>query len=179
MGISDIADWVKFASQGDQEAGEKIYLLLRMSILPWIERHAPSRLDPEDLFHDTILIIWKKLNDLRAVDSVTAYALRVAKSVLLRELRGFERHPLLHLGDRSSSVDPQLTNLEREELLVSILSMLNTQQRELFLIFYRDGASNPDARRLLRISDGLLRLRKFEMRKAAQWAASQFLDGAS
>ena len=159
MAPSEVANWVRAARRGDPEAGEKIYLYLREHLLPQIRRHTPLSMDPEDVFEETILTVFKHLRQLRDDEGLLSYAAQVARHLLARR----ERSLPVEVGREVAGTDLSLRNIEADELLAGLVASLDANALRLFRMIYVDGLSNHEAAKRLGLPLGILHHRKHNL----------------
>jgi RNA polymerase sigma factor (sigma-70 family) len=163
MGHPEVAECVRQAQGGNRDAWGKIYLYLWKELLPWLKAIAPRGIDPEDLFHDTVIVLWGDLCRLRDETRLLAYASRIARHILTRRRIENARSHLSPAVYDQAFVDPATRNPERDELLRAATSSLRKHELYIFNLYYCEGASNRDVALSLRVSLECVRQLKHRM----------------
>ena len=183
MGQIGLIEWVAEARAGNQQAIARIYSYLKLKLEP-LRRSVPRGIDPEDVFEETALAVFQNISKVRESEKISHYASRIFRNRILRLHRERRRELAFLKRTEVPAQDVAATNLERDELLQSLVGAINAVERRLFTLIYVEGLSNRELARKLKISNGIGRHRKHALNRKlrgilAKIARSDRLRGAA
>ena len=140
-------------------------------VLPQIERHviknSGTRPDAQDLFQESMIILFKKVNDnnFELTSSLETFVFSIAKNRWLYELR--KRKPKqsltsLGLNEESNEIEDLLINEERSRIYLQHFESLSDSCKEIMLLFFKGTKMEQIASKLLLSSEGYARKKKHE-----------------
>jgi len=145
---------------GDERAFEAVVTRHGPMVLGVCRRLLYDRLDVEDAFQATFLVLLRKASALRDAEALSPWLHGVAYRVAARIRRNSTRRPLEESkGARLESVQPEC-DLERTELRTLIdeeIRRLPEKYRRPVVLCYLEGRTHEEAARRLRCSAGSLR----------------------
>lgn len=140
-------------SKGDEMAFEILFYRYRGKIGNFIKRSIPPQIDLEETVHEIFLRIWINKEKLDADRPFGPYLFRIARNVVIDELRKNIEHSI-YLRDSSfpsdfsiNDTDIKLEEKELQSWFKSILDKLPERRRDIFImnrfedLSYRDIAS--------------------------------------
>jgi len=159
---SELAECVYRARCGSLNAIEDLYRYLRENLLPRLERALRQKADAEDILHDTLIILWDHIDQIRDATKLLAYATRVAVHLIARGRRERLRWAPLATVDLPY-LDPTGPSIHSEELLELALGKLSEAQHRLFRLKYASGATEGQIAEELGITHRNLLVRKHRL----------------
>jgi RNA polymerase sigma factor (sigma-70 family) len=154
---------VRLAASGDRSAYERLVrrcaglvTAVALSVVRDVERS-------EDIAQEVFVAAWKDLSKLRNPHTFLPWLRNMTRHLSLRTLR--DRHVptdgtvLAGVADERASVAEQLEGSERTRVLEAALMELEADDREVLLVYYREGKSLRQVASLLDLSEPAARKR--------------------
>lgn len=129
----------------DPAAMRQVYREFYPSVLSYVLQNSGSDEDADDLFQETLIIIYKQVREGRNIDcSLNTYFISVARLQWLKELRrrrkyhrGSEHEELMNnLEDYSSGVGTDIENSEKQSIYQRAFTRLGEDCKKILLLFY-------------------------------------------
>ena len=157
--ISDEADLVRLAADGDQVAYGRLYTHYYPQLYTSIAFMAQSHEDAQEIIHDTFLKIWKTKESLAFVRSFQDYAYTMAKNLLFNQLRRKKvgKRIMQSLSDQSihntgSAPDQEYLFKQYYETAINAIKQLSEQKQRIFWLRTQEGLSLEEIAREMGIS---------------------------
>jgi DNA-directed RNA polymerase specialized sigma24 family protein len=168
---------------GNRESGSEKYLEIRGNLTRFFEWRGCSF--PEDHADETINRIAKKVGEGEEILNASAYAMGIARLLLLEIFKGRQREQsaLAELGQASEVYVDSGDGDDRLECLRNCLQSLSTDNRELILQYYHGekGEKIKNRKKLLErlgIPVNTLRMRALRLRDRLQSCVEQCMSKA-
>lgn len=177
MDTEEIAQGCK---RGDPAAQAALFRRFRPDVWRVVSRYVTDASRAEDLLHDTFLLAFTHIGQLRDDARLEAWLLRLARNVALLYLRRKRSDDTLSLDDAQSLLaeDSDAADAAPPSLdeLLGLVEQLPEGYRNVFKLYVLDGLSHDEIARLLHISphsssSQLLRARRLLQRwlRARRW----------
>lgn len=158
MDTEEIAQGCK---RGDPAAQAALFRRFRPDVWRVVSRYVTDASRAEDLLHDTFLLAFTHIGQLRDDARLEAWLLRLARNVALLYLRRKRSDDTLSLDDAQSLLaeDSDAADAAPPSLdeLLGLVEQLPEGYRNVFKLYVLDGLSHDEIARLLHISPTPLR----------------------
>lgn len=151
-----IRKWVEQISESQQEAFNSLFRVLYPQLVRFSLRYTGNKAVAADLTQDAFVILWKKRQEMKQVDSPKAYLYRIVRNHSLNYIRdhssritGLEamEEPRVDLGDHGDEqTDTQL------QLLKQWIGELPDRRREAFELSRFEGLDHDEIAGVMGIS---------------------------
>ena len=157
---------------GDEMAFEIFFYRYRGKVGNFIKQSLPPQIDLEETVHEIFLRIWTNKEKLDADRPFGPYLFRVARNIVIDELRKNIEHTI-YLHDEAFSSDFSINNtdhhIEEKELqrwFKSLLNKLPEKRREIFMMNRFEDLSYKEISKKLNISENTV---DTQIRRALQY----------
>jgi RNA polymerase sigma factor (sigma-70 family) len=169
---------VELARQGHEPAFEALVRRYRKALLAYCRRLQPQSGNAEDALQQTLLHVWRALNNGVEVRDVKPWLYRIAHNVSLNNLRVTMAvpHEILDTpGDQD--LDQLVEQRRRARAALACMASLPALQRQVFMSTVLDGASHDDVATALGLSNGAVRGLIYRARAIVRAAAAAITPG--
>ena len=155
---------VEQAKHGNRNAMAGLYWFIRDKIMPCI-RHNVRSLDPEDLLQDIILRVIKKISGLKDNHRFSAFVFRIARSLIMDNLRRLKRHKTLSLDSLPElpAYRAATTPAEQAEMMPIIRMVLKPRELDLFIRLFVRGDDIKTIQKQLQLPAVTVRIHKHRL----------------
>ena len=171
------------AQRGDEQAFEKLLLMLQTSVYRLAFSMLGSHEDAEDAAQETFVKLWRTLPDYRGECPILPYALRMTRNValdMLRRLRPMRKRSAsmtvedeqgesvtLDVPDTDENSDPSkaFARRERIEAVRRAVDELSPEHREILVLKDMQGYSYEQIARVLELNEGTVKSRLSRARR--------------
>lgn len=156
---------------------ETLFAANAHGLLTYALRRAPSRADAADVVAETMLVAWRRLDDLPPGDEARLWLYGVARRVLANHGRGHRRR--VRLGERLRDVmshqplSPVSDTFGDDEGVRVALARLPDDDRELLRLVAWEGLSGNEVATVLGISPEAVRTRLHRARRRLRVVLTQ------
>ena len=131
-------------SHGETEGFEHFYLLHWTDVLSYIQSIVKRADMAEDICQESFVVLWHRRQQIRDVDHLLNFLLKVGKNLSLHHLRGQEytraaEAVWMHSQDPYSGDNPEKAKIELIDKLVEEIEQLPLQRRKTILYKYFRG----------------------------------------
>ncbi|WP_430815308.1 RNA polymerase sigma factor [Carboxylicivirga sp. RSCT41] len=144
---------------GETKAFESLYLLYGRKLLVFVSRYFNSQDDAEEIVQEVFVKIWKKRNDLKALDSLKGYLFTIAYNAIKKRFISIKREQVLQQNyaleylddtDESVSEDVYATVISQID---KIVEQMPDKRRQVFTLCKKEGLSVSEVASYLDISE--------------------------
>ncbi len=158
------AERVQRAIEGDAHALDHLMRVSLRPVLDWCIRLGGPGLDADDLAHDVMILVLRKLPTLRAPDRYAPWLFMITRREVIRRRRKEKARrwmPLFEREERCSAPGPcsQAELSETSRQLFGILERLPEAQRTALVLCDVEGRSAAEAATLLGVPPGTVKSR--------------------
>lgn len=176
---TDAALIARMAAQ-DMAAFRGFYDRYQRRVHAFLRRRLSDSAEVEDVFHETMMEIWRSAARYEGRSAVAAWALRIARNKAVDALRKRRIAPsdaspdeaIAAIPDDAASAHDQLAAADEASALRRCLESLSTEKRELVEMIFMEGLRYSDAAEALGAPEGTLKARihhaKAALRKCLQ-----------
>lgn len=175
---SELQRLVALAQDGDGDAFEKVYEQFFLPVYRYTAFRAPQEM-VEDLVADVFVKIWEKLHQYRAQKGVPfgAWVFRIARHAVIdayRKDRDFEEiAEEMEDPDRWNRADARTHAKDTLRVVRTALQTLPKRYREILLLSYVAELKTGEVARVLRMTEGAVRILKFRALRKLEAALPQ------
>ena len=149
---------IKTLKEGDVNAFDKVFRQYNKRIYFFSLSYLKSKEEAEGIVQEVFLSLWKNRKKLKANSSFQSYLFTIAFNAIKKRFRKLEREKK-HLENYSLSVNTEGKTIDVEleynnlrEILEKSLTKLPPRQKEIFLLYKREGLSAEEIAQKLDIS---------------------------
>lgn len=158
------AERVQRAIEGDAHALDHLMRISLQPVLDWCIRLGGPQVDPDDLAHDVLILVLRKLPTLRAPDRYAPWLFMITRREVIRSRRRASVRRFLPLFDREqqdSAPGPcsQIELSETSRQVFGLLDRLPEAQRAALVLCDVEGRSAAEAATLLGVPPGTVKSR--------------------
>lgn len=154
------AQWVLLAQSGDREALEKLLRAVQPALHRYLRGLAGPH-DADDLLQDVLVLIFRKLEWLRAPELYRAWAYRIASRAGMRHLKKAKRWQMKiedeAVMEEIAEAEPALAEADLREVLD--MNCLPPASRAVFLLHFQEELSLEEVAAVLGIPLGTVKSR--------------------
>jgi len=161
--MNDDASLVERACKGDREAFSQIVQKYQNHIFNIVSKIVGERDAAFDITQETFFKLYENLNAVDTKKPLFPYIVRIATNTAKDYVRASVRRK--SLKERLSMRTRAEQNADNIERLYEILYRLSTDEREIFLLHYRDGKSIKEIAFLKKMSISNVKVKLFRTRK--------------
>ncbi len=153
----EIIELVKEAARGNFEAFGQLYRLHVKQIYQYIFYQVGDKMTAEDITAEVFLTALERVDSCAGKEpTFKAWLYRIAHNRVIDFFRSRRRHLSLEIDAVDLKQDP-IKNLERQELL-DVIAELPHNQRQVIVLKFIVGLSNPEIGQIMRKSEGAIRI---------------------
>lgn len=156
---------------GDKQYRKMLYNLLAPMMLSVAHRYSNTKADAEDIFQESVLIVFDKLNQLREPERIAGWAKKV---VVNEAIRFYNKKRNIFLADdvgsdsaRESGSNNTYVQIETDELL-KVIQQLPYKMRMVINLYAIEGYKHEEIAEMLQISVGTSKSNLHDARKRIQ-----------
>jgi RNA polymerase sigma-70 factor, ECF subfamily len=180
----ELQDLVRKAQEGDQDAFTKVYDQFFQGIYRYAAFRLPAEI-AEDVTADIFVKVWEKLHTytFRANVPFGAWIYRIARHSVIDAYRTHrpteEVSEMIEDPDQLNRADSRTGRADRLHMVRTALHQLPKRYREVLLLTFISDLPNAEAARVLKISEGSLRILKMRaLRKLEGFLPPEAADPA-
>jgi len=164
-------DLVRDFLLGKSGADRKLYDYLAPSLYPICLRYAPNKLESNDMFQDSMVRVFRRLQDFRFEGSLEGWCKRVCVNQCLDILRKKNLFKEESLKENHSEIaSPEVSGEEKliYEQLIELLERLPHGYRTVFNMYVIEGYTHIEISEKLGITESTSKTQLFKARKQLQ-----------
>ncbi len=161
--MDDDASLVKRACKGDREAFSKIVQKYQNHIFNIVSKVVGERDAAFDITQDTFFKLYESINSVDTDKPLFPYLVRIATNTAKDYVRAAARRK--SLNEKLSMRERAEQNADNIERLYEVIYRLSAEEREIFLLHYRDGKSIKEIAFLKNTSISNVKVKLFRIRK--------------
>lgn len=146
-----MSNLIRRVSEGDIVALEKIFNEMKDSIFSFVYMRTNNRQLAEDILQETILQIYKSANNYKRFSNPRAWILTIARNNAISAIRKTKAEQEFNESLQNDNFDLLLNNKLN---VLSILSVLSEEQREIVVLHAIAGLKHKEVSKLLNIPLG-------------------------
>lgn len=162
--------------QDERRRFEAIFASNSQRLFDYARRRTSSTADAADVMAETMLVAWRRIDEVPRGDDARLWLYGVARRVLANHRRAFRRRERLGQRLRDTVARVSIVPPERGDELDELsraLGRLTTDERELILLASWEGLDSNEMATLLGVSSGAVRVRLHRARNRLRDAMSQ------
>ena len=131
-----------------------------------------NKADIEEIISESFFVLWKNYKKLNLSDNISNYLCGVSRNILLKKLRKnkiFNKNVNIedyqNILDSKKDVEDMFYEQERISFMENIVLGLDSESREIFILYYYEQRKVKEISKILNISESKVKTKLYRIRK--------------